>query len=436
MRFSKDVVGFILLLSLLTYRIFTMEFKRISLSPLNHREYRLYIFVRFFYTMALRMVATIVAYQLFHLTKSSFSIGIVGLSEFIPVFSLALYAGHVIDKSDKRTLLLRTTLLYSLCVVALIVVTIPNIENKISITTLPFLFYLIIFCSGAIRSFAGPASSAIIAQLVPKNILQYAASISSSTFLTASILGHATAGFLIALAGVHYTFYVVLIYVLIAAFALSKIEKKPIVHNKLNAKTWDSVKEGLSYVFKHKILLAAISLDLFAVLFGGATALIPEIADQVLKVGPIGFGWLNAAIDIGSMFMILMITLNPLRKNQGLTLLFVVAGFGLCIITFGLSNFYVLSFFALIIAGMLDGISVIIRGTILQLTTPDEMRGRVSSVNSMFINSSNELGQFESGMTARIFGGAQPAIIFGGIMTVVVVIVSWVKAPRLRKFEY
>lgn len=382
------------------------------------------------------MVATVVAYQLFHLTKNSFSIGVVGLSEFIPVFSLALYAGHVIDRSDKRTLLLRCTLLYSVCVAALIVVTIPNIENKVSARTLPFLFYLIIFCSGAIRSFAGPASNAIIAQLVPKNILQYAASINSSTFLTASIFGHATAGFLIALAGVHYTFYVVLIYVLIAAYTLSKIEKKPIVHNKLNAKTWESVKEGLSYVFKHKILLAAISLDLFAVLFGGATALIPEIADRILKVGPIGFGWLNAAIDIGSMFMIIMITLNPLKKRQGLTLLFVVSGFGLCIITFGLSNFYVLSFFALVIAGMLDGISVVIRGTILQLTTPDQMRGRVSAVNSMFINSSNELGQFESGMTAKIFGGAQPAIIFGGIMTVIVVIISWIKAPRLRKFEY
>lgn len=291
------------------------------------------------------MVATVVAYQLFHLTKSSFSIGVVGLSEFIPVFSLALYAGHVIDRSDKRTLLLRCTLLYSVCVAALIVVTIPNIENKVSARTLPFLFYLIIFCSGAIRSFAGPASNAIIAQLVPKNILQYAASINSSTFLTASIFGHATAGFLIALAGVHYTFYVVLIYVLIATYTLSKIEKKPIVHNKLNAKTWESVKEGLSYVFKHKILLAAISLDLFAVLFGGATALIPEIADRVLKVGPIGFGWLNAAIDIGSMFMIIMITLNPLKKRQGLTLLYVVSGFGLCIIAFGLSNFYVLSFF-------------------------------------------------------------------------------------------
>jgi MFS family permease len=382
------------------------------------------------------MVATVVAYQLFHLTKSSFSIGIVGLSEFIPVFSLALYAGHIIDRSDKRTLLLRCILLYSLCVVALIVVTIPDIENKISIRTLSFLFYLIIFCTGAIRSFAGPASSAIIAQLVPKGILQYAASISSTSWLAASIMGHASAGFLIALAGVHFTFYVILFYVLFAAYALSKIAKKPIVHTKENVKTWESVKEGIAYVFRHKILLAAISLDLFAVLFGGATALIPEVADRILKVGPIGFGWLNAAIDIGSVIMIIMITLNPLRKNQGLILLCVVAGFGLCIITFGLSNFFVLSFFALVVAGMLDGISVVIRGTVLQLTTPDHMRGRVSSVNSMFINSSNELGQFESGMTAKIFGGAQPAIIFGGIMTVVVVIISWIKAPRLRKFEY
>ena len=386
--------------------------------------------------MAVRMVATVVAYQLFHLTKSSFSIGIVGLSEFIPVFSLALYAGHVIDRSDKRTLLLRSILLYSVCVLALILVTYPDIENKLSITSLSFLFYLIIFCTGAIRAFAGPGSNAIIAQLVPRNILQYAANLSSTTWLAASIMGHASAGFLIALAGVHFTFYVILVYVLLAAYALSKIDKKPIVHSRTNVKTWESVREGLAYVFRHKVLLAAISLDLFAVLFGGATALLPEVADQILKVGPIGFGWLNAAIDIGAVIMIILVTLNPLRKKQGLILLFVVAGFGLCIIIFGLSDIYVLSFFALLVAGMLDGISVIIRGTILQLTTPDEMRGRVSSVNSMFINSSNELGQFESGMTAKIFGGAQPAIIFGGIMTVIVVIISWIKAPRLRKFEY
>src|SRR4051812_3798767 len=412
-----------------------MQFQRQSLAPLNHKEFRLYIFVRFFYIMALRMVTTVIGWQLYHLTNDSFSIGIAGLSEFIPVFSLALYAGHVIDRSDKRTLLLKGILSYSVCVLALIIITLPRIENHLSTTRLSWCFYIIIFLTGAIRAFAGPASNAIIAQLVPRNILQFAANISSTSWLAASILGHASAGFLIALAGVHLTFYVIIVYVLLAAFALSRIAKKPIVHNS-NIKTWDSVKQGLNYVFKHKILLAAISLDLFAVLFGGATALIPEFADRILKVGAIGFGWLNAAIDIGSIIMIIMITLNPLRKNQGLILMCAVAGFGFCIITFGLSNIYILSFFALVIAGMLDGISVVVRGTVLQLTTPDEMRGRVSSVNSMFINSSNELGQFESGFSARILGGAQPAVIFGGIMTIIVVMVSWIKAPRLRKFEY
>ncbi len=185
-----------------------------------------------------------------------------------------------------------------------------------------------------------------------------------------------------------------------------------------------------------KVLFTAITLDLFAVLFGGATALLPEVTHEILKVGPIGFGLLNSAIDIGAMIMLVGIMFNPLRKKQGLLLLITVSGFGACIILFGLSNIYWLSFLALLVAGMMDGMSVVIRGTIFQLTTPDEMRGRVSAVNSMFINSSNELGQFESGVTSRIFGGARPAVLFGGIMTLVVAIIAWIKAPRLRKFEY
>jgi MFS family permease len=412
-----------------------MEFKTLSLSPLNHKEFRFYIVVRFFYTMALRMVATVVAYKLFHLTKSSFAIGIVGLSEFIPVFSLALYAGHVVDRSDKRTLLLKGILSYSACVLGLLVITMPSVEGSLSVSKVTLLFYAIVFCTGIIRAFAGPTSNAIIAQLVPRENLQFAASISSTSWLAASITGHASAGFLIAFIGVHATFYVILVYVLVAAFILSRIEKKPILHTDLTIKAWDSVKEGLRFVFNHKILLGAISLDLFAVLFGGAVALIPEFADRILKVGAIGFGWLNAAIDIGSIIMIITITFFPLLKKQGRILMMVVAGFGLCIIVFGISRFYWLSFAALVIAGMLDGISVVIRGTVLQLTTPDVMRGRVSSVNSMFINSSNELGQFESGFTARIMG-AVPAVIFGGSMTLLVAIISWVKAPGLRKFEY
>ena len=413
-----------------------MQFRKQSLTPLNHKEFRFFILSRFFYIMALRMVATVVAYQLYQLTKDSFSIGIVGLSEFIPVISLALYAGHVIDKSDKRTLLLKGILSYSLCVLALVIITLPVLQSRLDVKNTALLFYVVIFFTGIIRAFAGPTSSAIIAQLVPRDILQFASSISSSSWLSASILGHASAGFLIAGFGTNKTFMVILGLILTSAFILSKVEKKPVVQTKLNVKAWDRVKEGLQFVFSHKIMLGAISLDLFAVLFGGAVALIPEFAEEILKVGPIGFGWLNAAIDIGSVITILFITFVPLTKRQGYKLFYAIGGFGLCIIIFGLSRIYWISFAALLIAGMLDGISVVIRGTVMQLTTPDEMRGRVSSVNSMFVNSSNELGQFESGFTARIFGGAAPAVVFGGCMTLLVVLITWLKAPGLRKFEY
>lgn len=406
-----------------------------SLAPFREKEFRDYISFRFCYIMALRMVATVVGYKLFLLTKSSFAIGMVGLAEFIPVFSLALYAGHVIDKSDKRNLLLRGVICYSFCVVGLIIITAPGIEERLSTTALKWLFYFIIFLTGFIRAFTGPTTHAIIAQLVPRNVLQYAANISSSSWLAASITGHATAGFFIAWFGVNITFYIILGYVVIAAFLLSRVKKKPAIGTPSKAGTWASMIEGVQYVFKNKVLLGAISLDLFAVLFGGAQALIPEFSNMILKVGPIGFGWLNAAIDIGSVLTIITLTLFPMKRKQGYKLLLAVTGFGICIIVFGLSTIYWISFLAMLMAGIMDGISVLVRGTIFQLTTPDNMRGRVSAVNSMFVNSSNELGQFESGVASRIFGTA-PAVIFGGIITLIVVIITWLRAPTLRKFEY
>ena len=406
-----------------------------SLQPLQHQEFRYFIVARFFLIMALRMLGTVAAYKLFKLTQSSFSIGLAGLSEFVPVFLLALYAGHVIDKSDKRTLLLKGILTYSLCVIALIVITSPWFESNVKTKSPQLFFYGVIFCTGAIRAFTGPATNAILAQLVPRDILHFAANISSSTWLAASITGHASAGFFIAWFGVHVTFYIILGYVFIAAILISLIKRKPVVNTQKDIKAWDSVKEGLHFVFNNKIMLGAISLDLFAVLFGGAVALVPEFADKILQVGPIGFGWLNAAMDIGSVIMIVALTIKPMKKKQGYRLMYAVAGFGICIIVFGLSTWYWLSFLALVFAGMLDGISVIVRGTILQLTTPDDKRGRVSSVNSMFINSSNELGQFESGFMARALGTV-PSVVFGGCMTLLVVIITWFKAPGLRKFEY
>ncbi len=406
-----------------------------GLSPFKEKEFKLYIICRFIYIMALRMTGTVVAYELFQLTQSSFAIGLVGLSEFIPVFSLALYAGHVIDKSEKRTLLLRGMMGYCVCVLLLIIFTLPATQLQLSKHWLEYSFYAIIFLTGVIRAFAGPVSHAIIAQLVPRHKLQFAANISSSTWLVGSIVGHASSGFLIAGIGVNKTFVIILTLIVIAATILSFIKRKPILITQKHQAAWDSVKEGLRFVVNNKIMLGAISLDLFAVLFGGAVALIPEFSSAILKTGPIGFGWLTAASDIGSITVIILLTIFPMRQQQGKKMMLAVAGFGVCIIVFALSNIYLISFIALLCSGICDGISVIVRGTILQLTTPDEMRGRVSSVNSMFINSSNELGQFESGF-ARQALGLSPSVIFGGCMTLLVVIITWFKAPTLRKMEY
>ena len=295
--------------------------------------------------------------------------------------------------------------------------------------------YIVIFGTGIIRAFTGPVFSAMIAYMVPRNHLQNATTWSQGTWLSASVTGHAVGGFLIAGVGITGTLIAVCCLITTAFFFLIKIEKKPAGNIKGVVRTWESVKEGLRFVFKTKELLGAISLDLFAVLFGGAVALIPIYARDILKVGPQGFGFLNGAADLGSIFIVIILTLFPLQKNQGKKLLLVVAGFGICIIIFGISKIFILSFGALLISGILDGISVVIRGTITQLKTPDNMRGRVMSVTSMFVNSSNELGQFESGVMAKLLGTV-PSVVFGGSMTLLVVIATWFKAPTLRKMEY
>lgn len=261
-----------------------------------------------------------------------------------------------------------------------------------------------------------------------------ASQLSSTSWLIASILGHATAGFLIAWLHVTGTFIVICSFIFIALAFLFRISSKPpgISSEK---RTLEAVSEGLNYVFKTKEVLAAISLDLFAVLFGGAVAMVPVYAKDILNVGPIGFGWLNAAADIGSIIMVAWLTLSPMKRKQGIKLMFAVAGFGACIIVFGLSEWYWLSFVALLFSGVLDGVSVVVRGNIMQLKTPDELRGRVMSVNSMFINSSNEIGQFESGVAAKLMGTVA-SVVFGGCMTIFIVGITWFKAPSLKKLEY
>jgi MFS family permease len=385
--------------------------------------------------MGLRMMGTLVGWWIYLLTNDPFAIGLIGLAEVVPAVSLALYAGHVIDQSEKRRLLLRGVMFYCISVILLLVISSALSKGTFTNQHIAAGIYIVIFGTGIIRAFTGPVFSAMIAHIVPRNHLQNATTWSQGTWLSASVTGHAAGGFLIAGAGITGTLIVICCLIAFSFFFLSKIEKKLPLNIKGEIRTWQSVQEGLQFVFKTKELLGAICLDLFAVLFGGAVALIPVYAKDILKVGPQGFGFLNGASDLGSIIIVIILTFFPLKKNQGKKLLLAVAGFGVCIIIFGISKIFVLSFVALLIAGMLDGISVVVRGTITQLKTPDNMRGRVMSVTSMFVNSSNELGQFESGVTAKLFGTIA-SVVFGGTMTLLVVIATWLKAPTLRKMEY
>ncbi len=397
-------------------------------------EFRNLMLGRFVFIVALRMMATLVGWWIYVLTNDPFAIGLIGLSEVIPAVSLALYAGHVIDQSEKKKLLIKGIIFYVIASLLLIFISGKYVSLHFTHHKIAICIYMVIFGTGIIRSFTGPVFSAMIAYIVPRENLQNATTWSQGTWLSASVTGHALGGFLIAGIGITGTLMSVCSLMCFAFFILLKLKAKPAALTGI-VRTWESVKEGLRFVFKTKELLSAISLDLFAVLFGGAVALIPIYARDILKVGPQGFGFLNGASDLGSIIIVVIITIFPLKRKQGKKLLLCVAGFGLCIIMFGLSQLFFLSFIVLMISGMLDGISVVVRGTITQLKTPDVMRGRVMSVTSMFINSSNELGQFESGMMAKLMGTV-PSVVFGGVMTLAVVFITWFKAPTLRKMEY
>ena len=398
-------------------------------------EYRNLLMCRFTYTMGLRMMTTVLGWWVYNLTNDPFAIGLIGLSEVVPAVGLALYAGHVIDISEKRKLMLICISLYTVAAVLFCVLSADHTRAYLSNHNIARVIYCIVFGTGIVRSFSGPTFNVLVANIAPRNIWQNAITWNQGTYMTASVSGHAVGGLLIAHLGINGTLISIVSLLVFALLSMSLIKKKPAANEQGEKKTLDSVREGISFVFKTKELLGAISLDLFAVLFGGAVAMVPVFARDILHIGAEGFGLLNAASDMGAIIIVILLTLFPLKKKQGYKLMYAVAGFGICIIIFGLSKIFWLSFAALLISGMLDGISVVVRGTVSQLKTPDNMRGRVSSVNSMFINSSNELGQFESGVMAKLMG-VIPSVVFGGCMTLAVVVVTWIKAPSLRKMEY
>ena len=411
----------------------------ISLTPiktLQIPEFRNLMTGRFFLVLSFRMLATLMGWWIYQLTKDPFAIGLIGLSEVIPAVSTALYAGHVIDNSEKKKLLLICNYIYVILISLLIIPAffgnqLLHFSNK----EISYFIYMVIFFTGFCRAFLGPIIPSMIPKIVSKETLPNAITINQGTFLTASVAGHAIGGFLIHWIDISGTILVVLGLMIFSSLFFWMLKKHPSENTAREIGVVQSMREGIAYIYKTKEILGALCLDMFAVLFGGAVAMIPVFATDILKVGSEGFGLLNAASDIGAMCIIAFLAFVPLKRNQGKILLVAVAGFGLCIIGFGLSKLYWLSFFLLVCSGMLDGISVVIRGTIVQLKTPDHLRGRVLSVNSIFIMSSNEMGQFESGLAAKLLGVVR-SVVFGGSMTLLIALLVGSSVPKLRKMNY
>lgn len=411
----------------------------ISLTPiqtLKIPEFRNLMTGRFFLVLSFRMLATVMGWWIYQLTKDPFAIGLIGLSEVIPAVSTALYAGHVIDNSEKKKLLLICNYAYVMLISLLLIPTFFGHQLlHFSDKEISYFIYVVIFFTGFCRAFLGPIIPSMIPKIVSKETLPNAITLNQGTFLTASVAGHALGGFLIHWIDISGTILVVVGLMIFASKFFWTLNRHPSQNSSREIGVVQSMREGISYIYKTKEILGALCLDMFAVLFGGAVAMIPVFATDILKVGSEGFGLLNAASDIGSMCIIAFLAFVPLKKNQGKILLVAVAGFGLCIIGFGLSELYWLSFFLLVCSGMLDGISVVIRGTIVQLKTPDHLRGRVLSVNSIFIMSSNEMGQFESGVAAKLLGVVR-SVVFGGSMTVLIALLVGTTVPKLRKMNY
>jgi len=403
-------------------------------AALRIKEFNIFLFVRFLLVFGWSMQFIVIEWQVYSITKDPLSLGIIGLMEIIPAFSMALFAGHIVDQSEKRNLLAKCTAAFSLISLGLYFLTTANIINNWSTNTILYGIYALVFFGGFLRSFFGPTIFSLVALLVPKKIYHNAATWSTSTWKTASVSGALFGGFLISWIGVDNTLLLVFILVILSLIFTFSIQKKPILNTKIGEPMMQSLKAGVKFVFKTKEILGVLTLDMIAVLFGGTVAILSVFAQDILKVGPEGFGLLNASISMGSIVTMFLTTYIPINKKTGLKMLISVFIFGLSIIAFGLSSIFLVSVLALFISGAADGISMVIRQTILQLKTPDDMRGRVSSVNSMFVGSSNELGAFESGLAAKLIGPVA-AVVFGGTMTLLTVGFTAIANPTLRELD-
>ncbi len=401
------------------------------------------------------MQTAIISYFAYRLTVDPITqkgdakvLGLMGLAEVIPAIGFSLFSGHFVDISEKRSVVFRSILAYLTLSVFFAFLAMPIAKNYCSSSTIINLVYVGIFVGGALRAFISPATFALMGLLLPRRVYANASTWSSTSWQTGYVLGPLLGSLLMVKIGYAPSLTAVLVVQLVALIAVWAIPSQAVV-KKEKEPIFKSLSEGIRFVFKNQIILSVLSLDMFAVLFGGANALIPVFADDILKIGGVGYGWLRASPGIGSIVMLFVLSTVPLKKKPGIKLFLAIVGFALSTIVFALcSNIastdiwtsiggcniswaFVVAFLALFATGAFDAISVVIRGTILQLNTPDAMRGRVAAVNTMFISSSNELGAMESGFVAS-WMGTIPSVIFGGVMTLVIVAAAYIIWPVLR----
>ncbi len=400
-------------------------FSKEAYEIFSFADFRRFISSRVCLTLAVRIQNVTLGWQIYNITKDPLSLGFIGLAEAIPSLAVSLYAGYLADRFDRRLVAFYALLLFVVTSFSLFLITYLDLATE---STFPL--YVVIFISGIARGFYRPSSFALMAQVVPRALFPKSAAWNSTFWQTSDVAGAALGGVIIGFLGISWSYIIGFVLSCIGARMVYSIKAKYRPELKVAQPVWQSIKSGLSFVFKHQVMLGAMGLDLVAVLFGGAIALLPIFALDVLQVGAIEYGLLNAAPSAGAIVTAVYLAYKPPVLKAGKNLVFAVVGFGVCMIIFALSTNFYLSMLALALSGLFDSVSVVVRSSIMQLLTPDEMRGRVSAVNTMFIGSSNEIGAFESGLMARLIG-LVPSVVLGGGVAVAAAVSSVKLAPKL-----
>jgi MFS family permease len=400
-----------------------------SYAALRHGEFRWFIVSLFAMVVGSQLQAVVVGWQVYRITHDPLSLGLIGLAEALPFIAIALPAGYLADRRNRRTISALALLVLAGCSVALLALSAaPGFLTRAGVIPV----YLIIFVSGIARSILQPARQAMSAEIIPRSMYQNAIAWRSSTWQVASVIGPALGGLLYGFAGPVAAYAVAAALMLVALFGFLQVSYTPVPRSMQDASMSSELVTGLRFVWSEKAILAALSLDLFSVFLGGAEALLPVFASEILHVGPQGLGLLRAAPAAGAVTMGIFIAHRPPFERAGRAMLVAVGVFAMAIIGFGLSRSFMLSLALLALSGMADNVSVVIRSTLIQVLTPREMLGRVAAVNSIFIGSSNELGAFESGVAARLLGAVR-AVVLGGAAALAVVGTTARMVPKLRK---